>query len=383
MKQVERAHLAVAALTDEGRRGKKNEDRFAVSAYRRKDRQSTPALLAVIADGIGGHRAGEVAAEMAVNLISAHVAGSTEDTPPADVLRGAMQNASQAIYKHAAATPGREGMGATCAIAYVIGSRLFAANVGDSRIYLLRDRQLTQLSTDHTWIKEALDNGLLNEEQIHGHPNAHVIRRFLGSAKPPEAAVRLELDGGDKDGSNGSGILLQPDDILLLCSDGLTDLVSDEEINATLSAQPIEAAARGLIDLANQRGGHDNITLIVLQTPHTTARKNGRATMTLRAGCLAALFLVLLGGIVLVSYHWIFNRDAVTPTPGTPAPLVLPPMAQASPTAMPAAATPSPRGIIRPLASASPTLAAYPPAQAGATFTPWPTFTSPPGTSYP
>ncbi len=383
MKRVERAHLAVVALTDEGKRGKKNEDRFAVSAYRRKDRQSTPALLAVVADGIGGHRAGEVAAEMAVNLISEHVADSSEDMPPVDVLRGAVQNASQAIYKHAAATPGREGMGATCAIVYVVGSRLFAANIGDSRIYLLRNRQLTQLSTDHTWIKEALDNGLLSEDQIQGHPNAHVIRRFLGSARPPEASIRLGLDGGEEDGTDGSGILLLPDDILLLCSDGLTDLVSDEEINAALSAQPIEAAARGLIDLANQRGGHDNITLIVLQSPHTTQKKNGRARMGWRAGCLATLFVILLGGIVVVSYHWLFNRDAIIPAPGTSTPLVLPTTAQASQTALPVFTTPSPRVITLAPTLVRPTLAAYPAPLSGATLTPWPTFTSQPGTSYP
>jgi protein phosphatase len=380
MKQVERSHLTVVALTDEGARGKKNEDRFGVSAYQRRDRRKTPVLLAVLADGIGGHRAGEVAADLAVDQISSYLAASAEGLSPAEALQGAVETASQAIYQHAAAAPDRLGMGATCAIAYVIGMRLFAANVGDSRIYLLRDRKLRQLSVDHTWIQEALDHGVLSEDQVKGHPNAHVIRRFLGSPQPPEAAICQRLEGQPANGE--AGVLLQKDDILLLCSDGLTDLVSDEEIGAMLSSQPLENAGAGLIDLANQRGGHDNITLILLQVPEKLAKKNGRWRGFWLAGCLSMIILVVLAAAIIFGTNWLSPEKRSTPTPTLEG--IIPPITVVTQLPTIAAATAAPPvapGSLVP--QISPTRPAYPAPSSGATLTPWPTNTPMGGLSYP
>jgi protein phosphatase len=386
MKPVDHAHLTVVALTDEGARGKKNEDRYGVSAFQRRGRGKTPVLLAVLADGIGGHRAGEVAAELAVDQISAFVATSPEDLPPGEALQGAVQAASQAIYQHAAAAPDRQGMGATCAIAYVIGPRLFAANVGDSRIYLLRGERLRQLSIDHTWIQEALDHGVLSEDQIKGHPNAHVIRRFLGSPQPPEAAVCQSLE--DQPAESDPGIRLQKGDILLLCSDGLTDLVSDDEICETLVSQPLETAGASLIDLANQRGGHDNITLILLQAPENLSRKNGRARGILLTGCLSLLVLAGLAAAILIGTNWLSPGEGGTSTP--PLEEVLPPLVTQNFAQTPAATTLMPETTSTlPLSSAypgppiGPTRSARPTGSSGATLTPWPTDTPLGGASYP
>jgi len=381
MKRVERSHLVVVALTDEGARGKKNEDRYGVSAFQRKDRRKTPVLLAVLADGIGGHRAGEVAADLAVDRISAHVAAAPEDQPPAELLREAVRTASQTIYQHASAAPERQGMGATCAVAYVVGTRLFAANVGDSRIYLLRRGQLHRLSIDHTWIQEALDHGVLKEEEIRGHPNAHIIRRFLGSAQPPEAALRLQLEAGS-DGSVGEGISLQKDDILLLCSDGLTDLVSDEEIAKILAAQPLENAADRLIDLANQRGGHDNITLILMRVPEKAVNENGRPRGIWLAGCFSLIVIAALAAVGLYGTDWFDQPEEATPTitlEWTLLPLASSGMNQT----MPAATVQPPAANPLPDQQASPTQSIFDLYPTGATITPWPTHTLSPASVYP
>lgn len=383
MKRVEHSHLTVVAQTDEGARGKKNEDRYGVAAFQRKDRRKTPVLLAVLADGIGGHRAGEVAADLAVNQISAYIASAAEDLPPVELLQGAVRAASQMIHQHASAAPERQGMGATCAVAYVIGTCLFAANVGDSRIYLLRGGQLHQLSTDHTWIQEALDNGLLSEDQIKGHPNAHIIRRFLGSAQPPEAAIRLQFGSALPEAAKiEPGIPLQKDDILLLCSDGLTDLVSNDEISAVVSSQGLEAAAGSLIDLANQRGGHDNITLILMQVPKTAVRKNGRVRKLFWAGCLSFIAILVLAAAVLYGTGW-FSREASATATAT-LEWTLPPLATSALERTPSAPT-----AALPVASAYPGQELNPPdasfatEPSGATMTPWPTNPFPAASAYP
>lgn len=379
MKQVDRAHLTVVALTDEGARGKKNEDRYGVTAFQRRSPRRAPALLAVLADGIGGHRAGEVAADLAVDQISAHVAASSEDLRPAEVLQGAVAAASQAIYQNASTAPDRMGMGATCAIAYVIGARLFAANVGDSRIYLLRNRQLVRLSKDHTWIQEALDSGVLSEDQVKGHPNAHVIRRFLGSPQPPEAAICQRVEGQPI--NSEAGILLQKGDILLLCTDGLTDLVSDDEINQVLDSQPLEDAGAELIDLANQRGGHDNITLILLEVPEKLAGKNGRARGFLFAGCVSVLILAMLAAAVIFGTDWLGSDEGATQNPTLEG--ALPPITVVSPPPTFVTAPSPPASSGYPAPQVTLLRSSDSPGISGATLTPWPTNTPMGGQSYP
>ncbi|MFM8320047.1 MAG: protein phosphatase 2C domain-containing protein, partial [Chloroflexota bacterium] len=268
---AERAHLYAAADTHPGMTGKNNEDRYSVSAFRIEGEKPRPALLALVCDGIGGHRAGEVAAEIAIDTI-VRTAAQDSAAQPLELLRQAIQQASQNIYAHAQSDPNRHGMGSTCAAALIIENRLFVAYVGDSRIYLLRGGQIFQLSIDHTWIQEALDAGVITQEQVFGHPNAHVIRRYLGSAAPVEVDTRLRLSPQDSDEQMfaNQGTALLPADQLLLCSDGLTDLVRPEEILAALQAHPANSqpeALRQLIALANERGGHDNITIVALQAP--------------------------------------------------------------------------------------------------------------------
>jgi PPM family protein phosphatase len=321
---AEHAHLHVAASTHPGMKGKNNEDQYAVSAYKLSEADPTPSLLAIISDGIGGHRAGEVASQIAVETISQVIADS-DGSKPSATLKSAIIQASQAIFTQAEAHLDKRGMGATCVCAWIIGSRLYTASIGDSRLYLLRGNSINQLTTDHTWIQEAIEYGALTPEQAHGHPNAHIIRRYLGSHPPPEVDFRLRLNPSETDGQAqaNQGFLLIPGDFLILCSDGLTDLVDKEEIKFALRSNNRAQALQVLTHMANERGGHDNITIVLLEVPgsdvvtqvsqvrHRAPRKRWWVfiLLLLGVGLLFALILGTIGGI------WLLSHSAATPTP--------------------------------------------------------------------
>ncbi len=269
MKRTARAHLNVEAQSHAGMTGKNNEDRYAVASFVLGTKERTPVLFAVLADGIGGHKAGEVAAELAVNHIMEVVAKS-DGQQIRRTIEDAVADASNAIAAHSASDENLKGMGSTCATAWIVGDKLHTASVGDSRIYLIRDGKIQQLSVDHTWVQEAVEKGIITLEAAREHPNVHVIRRYLGSPVPPEPDFRLKLspDDNDEQAESHQGMKLQPSDVLLLCSDGLTDLVWNDEILETISAKPsLKEAADALIALANSRGGHDNITIVLIALP--------------------------------------------------------------------------------------------------------------------
>ncbi len=268
MIQTDHAHLYLTAQSHPGLSGKNNEDNFAVSAYSVSKNNPTPSVFAIVSDGIGGHRSGEVASEMTVNMISQIVAQS-DGLHPLDVFQNGFYAVSEEIVKQAELDPSRKGMGTTAACAWVIGYQLYIAYAGDSRIYLMRGKNIQQLSRDHTWVQEALEKGILSKAAIKSHPNLHVIRRYIGSSEPPEPDLRLYLQSGDNDmrARANQGATLKPGDVIMLCTDGLTDLVTDSEMLTALQGHTLREAAQSLIDLANERGGHDNITVVMLGLP--------------------------------------------------------------------------------------------------------------------
>jgi protein phosphatase len=268
MIRSDRAHLFVAAQTDPGQSGKNNEDNFAVSAYTLSQYNPMPVVFAVVSDGIGGHRAGEVASSMVVNLFSELAAENTSGNP-LTLFQEGFYRVSEEIFKQAGLDATRSGMGATVSCAWVVGEVLYIAYAGDSRIYLLRSGKIFQISRDHTWVQEALEKGILSSSQIKTHPNLHVIRRYLGSESPPEPDFRLFLspDETDSRAKSNQGLMLAPSDVVMLCTDGLTDLVSNAEILQSLTGNRLSQAVQKLISLANERGGHDNITVVMLGVP--------------------------------------------------------------------------------------------------------------------
>lgn len=249
--------------------GKNNEDRHAVISFHYSKDDSRASLFAIVADGIGGHRAGEVAAELAVNYITKIVSESNGKNPMG-IMEEAIQDASQAIAAHSAGREEEHGMGSTCACVWVLEDRLYTAYVGDSRIYLIREDYIQRLTIDHTWVQEAYEKGIITAEQMRDHPNVHVIRRHLGGIKLPEVDFRLRIDNDEsnQESINNQGFYLKPGDTILLCSDGLTDLVWDDEILKIIRTErDLKSAAEALVALANRRGGHDNITVILMSMP--------------------------------------------------------------------------------------------------------------------
>ena len=304
---VQRAHLDVAAGSHPGMRGKNNEDVYSVTAYQLSPQDTTGVLFAIVADGIGGHRAGEVASSIAVEMISDAVAHS-DASQPAAILEAAVLQASQAILAQSESDETKEGMGTTLACVWIIDDRFYTSSVGNSRIYLLRNHQLLQANYDHTWVQEAIDAGALTTAQAREHPHANVIRRFLGSKQPLEVDMRLRLTPQDDDRQAlaNQGARLLPGDRLLLCSDGLNDMVEDRDIRQILLSYEIKQAVYHLIDKANQNGGKDNITVVILEMPSKGGFKPVRPGIKnpVRLGLLIGL-LLLMGFLTFMTLVWL------------------------------------------------------------------------------
>lgn len=260
-------HLDSSAITDPGSKGRLNEDSFEITSFTLSEDDDTPVLLAIIADGIGGHKAGEIASKIAVATIISSIAES-DGTDPLWILKSALLEANHSITSEAENDDSRKGMGSTVACALVIDSALYIATLGDSRLYLVRDNVIQQLNVDHTWVQEALEVGVINPEEARSHPRRHLIRSYLGSSDPIHPDLRLYMDSEEnqEQAKANQGLPLVPGDQVLICTDGLTDLVDDEEILEIIVGQDSkDEQLQKLVDLANLRGGHDNITAIVLQ----------------------------------------------------------------------------------------------------------------------
>jgi len=262
-------HLDTSSITDPGSRGRLNEDSYQISSFTISDNDDTPVLLTVVADGIGGHKAGEIASRIAVETIINTVAES-DMSDPQWILKSALLEANHSITSEAAEDDEKKGMGSTVACALIIDAALYIATLGDSRTYLIRDNIIRQLNIDHTWVQEALDVGVINSEEARSHPRRHLIRSYLGSSDPIKPDLRLYLSDNEnlEQAKANQGLPLLPMDQILLCSDGLSDLVADEEIIDILQGGGThDEQLQKLVDLANLRGGHDNITVVLLQSP--------------------------------------------------------------------------------------------------------------------
>lgn len=272
---------AVGANTDTGRVREQNEDAFL----------AMPPLFAV-ADGVGGHAAGEVASQLAVR----HLAESlpTLSTGGVDGLRDALIGAHQAIRARAEREPAASGMGTTCAILLLEGAKAHIAHVGDSRVYRLRSGVLEQLTQDHTLVGEMVTQGLLDADDPRADGSRSVLTRALG------AGPSIEVDMAT--------VELLAKDRFLLCSDGLVGMVPDNAIAATLlGVSNPQEAADSLIAAANAAGGEDNITVVVVDpmlpagSGGSRARPRGRGVRRL---LLSLLLTLLFVAIVALALGW-------------------------------------------------------------------------------
>ena len=263
---MEDVWLEFAAATDAGLVRAQNEDALAISPSHG---------LAILADGMGGYNAGEVASRMAVEVIRKEVEAKLDQFPasgalpvgrrerlPQPILADAIRLANTAIFAAGQAEPQYAGMGTTLVVALFQGGKLSIAHVGDSRAYRLRDGALVQLTRDHSFLQEQVDAGILTLQQARMSQNRNLVTRAVGVG--PSVDVELHDHA------------LQPGDLYLLCSDGLTDMIDDEEIRDILRTRTdsLVTLCDTLVQTANRAGGRDNISAVLVKVPSGSQQDN-------------------------------------------------------------------------------------------------------------
>lgn len=242
--------MKFAAGTDIGLIRQLNED-----SYRILPGSSQSPSVFIIADGMGGHNCGEVASRMAVDhlseAINAEGAGLCASNDVGAELKRLVEAANRTVFEKSLERPEANGMGTTLTMAVINKNIITAAHVGDSRLYLIRNGKMTQLTEDHSYIGELVKNGSLTREEAEHHPRKNIITRAIGSS------AELDVD-----------ILsceIEKDDIFLLCTDGLTNMVEEDKIYEEAVKNDPEKACSALIEAARLNGGEDNITVIVIK----------------------------------------------------------------------------------------------------------------------
>ena len=239
--------VEMAGACDPGRARDHNEDAIAL-----QEDDGRGYFLALVCDGMGGHNAGEVASAIAVETISTYVHTHFGELEPAAVIERSFATSSAKIDQHADNNPDARGMGCTAVLVMGIKEKLFVAHAGDSRAYRVRDGEIEPLSSDHTMVQEMVDNGLITKEQAAVHPYRGRISRCLGHGKNKgdPTISEYELARGDN---------------VLLCSDGLSDVLVEEEICVLVGQRDVRSSCRRLVEAANKAGGPDNISVIVMR----------------------------------------------------------------------------------------------------------------------
>jgi PPM family protein phosphatase len=295
------ATVQVTALTDVGMRRANNQDNYAIVLAADHDHWQRIGDLLIVADGMGAHAAGELASQLAVELIPHHFSKLTSKHELPDALARSFEETNREIHRKGMVNPEFRSMGTTtCALAILpIGAVI--CHVGDSRVYRLRDQSFEQLTFDHSLVWEMQQSGEISEESIRNSViPKNVITRSLG----PSPTVMIDVEGP---------FAVRKGDRFLLCSDGLSGQLADEEIGNLLSLLDIHAAAKAMVDLANCRGGPDNITVVIAEAQRdigmdsqsaSTATRNSVSFPTLfgllaATGFLTALFLAFIQQIPL------------------------------------------------------------------------------------
>jgi serine/threonine protein phosphatase PrpC len=242
--------LDVAQLTDVGRKRPHNEDNMAYVIPKDEQVMARKGALFIVADGMGGHAAGEVASEIAVDTVTmTYYQDDSEDI--ALSLMNAIKRANTIIHQRAAENMLRSGMGTTCVSAVLRGRTACIANVGDSRAYVIRQGQVKQVSQDHSWVEEQVRAGLLTRDQARSHAQRNVITRCLGTQ------VEVEVDVFTEELENG--------DCFILCTDGLSGSIYEDDLRSIVEQYVPQESVYHLVERANENGGPDNITAIVVR----------------------------------------------------------------------------------------------------------------------
>lgn len=240
--------LKTFSVTNIGKRRKVNQD----YVYTSEQAIGTLPNLFIVADGMGGHNAGDYASRLAVETIVEEVA-KADGGAPEEILSNAIQCANRKIRKCAEESQDLEGMGTTVVVASLIDETLLVANVGDSRLYVVNGKGMSQVTKDHSWVEEMVRRGSLGKEEARNHPDKNIITRAVGV----EDTVKVDFFHRK----------VEAEDQILMCTDGLTNMLEDEEIRMIMNgARDIVEKAEKLVLKANDYGGRDNISVVLVET---------------------------------------------------------------------------------------------------------------------
>ena len=330
---IEADGFLIASATDVGRKRTGNEDSHALWVGEDAALRAERGMLLVVCDGMGGASAGEVASQLAVTTVVDRVRAGAGGGP-AETLRDAIEQANDTVHRQAAAHLDQRGMGTTCTAVILRGTEVWVGHVGDSRAYLVRGGTAQQLTKDHSLVAELVEKGHLTEEEAKHDPRRNVVTRSMGALDEVQVDAELAFDG------------TRAGDVIVVCSDGLHGLVTSAEIARIAGELPPAEACAGLIDLANERGGPDNITAIVVRRSGeltgdapTTAGSSKRAQGERDEpgpkspanvgvlGVVAAVMLVLVAVVGVVLFGQLKRPGSVrtgsdpvvTPGPSAPA----------------------------------------------------------------
>ena len=241
--------MTIGAKSDVGKSRENNEDNFYVS-----DDIQIP--LYIVADGMGGHKAGEIASSMAIEIIENNFSQKKNNLSDKDEviksIKGSIEEANTKIYLKSIQNKDLKGMGTTITLAYILDDNIYLGHVGDSRAYLISDGNINQITEDHSFVNELVKSGSITKEEAKNHPKKNMITRAVGSSSI------IEMDLIVKE--------YNENDILVLCSDGLTNMITDFEILETFKDKDsMQSASEKLVRLANGKGGLDNITVVAIK----------------------------------------------------------------------------------------------------------------------
>lgn len=235
------------SVTNIGKRRKLNQD----FVYTSEEPVGHLPNLFIVADGMGGHNAGDYASKLAVETMVKEIAAS-EERDPETVLRMAVEKANTMVKESAGKAPELEGMGTTVVAASCAGRTLSVTNVGDSRLYVVGGHEIRQITRDHSWVEDMVRSGGMGREEARNHPDKNIITRAVGV----EDFVKTDF----------FSVTLREADMILMCTDGLTNMLNDEEIRMVLNgARDIVEKAEELVRRANENGGRDNISVILIE----------------------------------------------------------------------------------------------------------------------
>jgi len=246
MPRKTRTKIEIGSLSDVGKRRESNQDR--VFSRKGKVGNLQADALLIVADGMGGHAAGDVAAQTAIDAFVAALGSAEGEQSALQTMERAAVTANRAVFEKAQ-RDGLHGMGTTLTAVALIGNQAVLAHIGDSRAYLLADRKKTQISTDHSFVEDEVRAGRITREQARTHPSRNVLTRALGI----EQDARFQVDSFPLVGSQA----------VVLCSDGLHGYLTDEEIQHHATTLAAEPACAAMVKLANERGGQDNISVAI------------------------------------------------------------------------------------------------------------------------